>query len=553
MADMIASLAQTLTAGPADTQAVRSQHSRPFTERKDAGDDPVVDRIRESEQSQPRDNAPRAAADNPEAIQARTGSSADRTEAPQDKDRTDARDFRKILQRRIVAPQAEQTADTDKAELAGHKKKTDSPPAFAALAGLMGENPFETLRNKAAFVSGGRHAQHAAGRAAPGALTRHNAAVPDKTATSKDANSPLADASSTAKVPDSDPRQVKEQKAVADKPLQVETQTEKAEMADKNVKNSTLNAENDSKRKLPAAEHNAIAGFAGQKQRTPAEMPAQDKMTPDGHPKAGEQVQVPKEGGAAAKNLPTEAETGLHGPKGPAATASADQMTAGEKAAADGESAKSSPTPADAPASAGGASAEIAQALKASQDTAPTELTGRPTAAPVAAAQAAARPGALNAAAEHPAEQIIQSIRLNDRGPRQEIDIRLQPTELGSVRMRFHHADGEVRGILFVDKAQTRYEIERELPQIVASLQQNGVQIKKLEVVMNQQDQQNAGHGQTHGDAFAEAEHGRFEKYPYGGGSSGLEYSEEASGPDGPPETEPHQSRISDEAINIYV
>jgi len=89
-----------------------------------------------------------------------------------------------------------------------------------------------------------------------------------------------------------------------------------------------------------------------------------------------------------------------------------------------------------------------------------------------------------------PAQQIVDSIRLNIGTPQQQIYISLNPPKLGRVRIMFQQIDGEITGILQVEKRETKYDIEQALPQIVASLNQSGVQIGRVNVIINDQNQQ---------------------------------------------------------------
>jgi flagellar hook-length control protein FliK len=89
-----------------------------------------------------------------------------------------------------------------------------------------------------------------------------------------------------------------------------------------------------------------------------------------------------------------------------------------------------------------------------------------------------------------PAQQIIDSIRLNIDTPQQQIYISLNPPELGRVRIMFRQIDGEITGLLEADKRQTKYDIEQSLPQIVASLHQCGVKVGRVNVILNDQNQQ---------------------------------------------------------------
>lgn len=54
----------------------------------------------------------------------------------------------------------------------------------------------------------------------------------------------------------------------------------------------------------------------------------------------------------------------------------------------------------------------------------------------------------------------------------------------------FRQIDGEITGVLQVEKRETKYDIEQALPQIVASLQECGVQVGRVNVIINDQNQQ---------------------------------------------------------------
>jgi len=152
-----------------------------------------------------------------------------------------------------------------------------------------------------------------------------------------------------------------------------------------------------------------------------------------------------------------------------------------------------------------------------------------------------------------PGRQIIQSLRLGLDGPGQVIDIRLHPSELGSVRLTLQQVDGEITGIIQVDQAQTKSEIEKELPEIIASLQENGVSLRRLEVVTSQHQQQNGNHadrgggnpGQMSDWDFEEAAQGRQDHDP---GRSG-----DSRGNNHATAIERDASVLTDEAINVYV
>ena len=102
--------------------------------------------------------------------------------------------------------------------------------------------------------------------------------------------------------------------------------------------------------------------------------------------------------------------------------------------------------------------------------------------------------------------QIQESVSNSYRPGTQQLIIRLNPADLGQVTIRFTEQRDGISGVLHVDKSQTQHEIQRALPGIVQNLQNSDIQIKKLEVVLNNQpqydnagehpDNQNGGFGQ---------------------------------------------------------
>jgi flagellar hook-length control protein FliK len=102
--------------------------------------------------------------------------------------------------------------------------------------------------------------------------------------------------------------------------------------------------------------------------------------------------------------------------------------------------------------------------------------------------------------ASTPGEQIIQNLQSNPVVPGRQINISLNPPELGRIRITFQQTDGEITGLLEVEKAQARYDVEKSLPQIIASLQENGVQVQRINVVLDEQSQSNQPKNSFAGD-----------------------------------------------------
>jgi flagellar hook-length control protein FliK len=94
-------------------------------------------------------------------------------------------------------------------------------------------------------------------------------------------------------------------------------------------------------------------------------------------------------------------------------------------------------------------------------------------------------------------DQIQDSIQSSLRLDRQQVVIRLDPPELGKVAIKFVENAGQITGILHVDKADTRDQIQRALPEIIQNLTNSGVQDKKIEVVLSNQNEQHTAKDQS--------------------------------------------------------
>ena len=86
--------------------------------------------------------------------------------------------------------------------------------------------------------------------------------------------------------------------------------------------------------------------------------------------------------------------------------------------------------------------------------------------------------------------QITESIHSSmiRNGGEKQITVRLNPPELGSVIIKFNEQDTQLSGILEVSKSQTKIEIEQALPQIIRNLAENGIQLKRVEVISTESD-----------------------------------------------------------------
>jgi flagellar hook-length control protein FliK len=88
-------------------------------------------------------------------------------------------------------------------------------------------------------------------------------------------------------------------------------------------------------------------------------------------------------------------------------------------------------------------------------------------------------------------KQIFESIQnsLSQQKQDQHITVHLNPPELGKVLIKFREQDEQITGLLEVEKSQTRVEIQQSLPEIIRSLQDSGIQIKRLDVALSEREQ----------------------------------------------------------------
>jgi len=101
-------------------------------------------------------------------------------------------------------------------------------------------------------------------------------------------------------------------------------------------------------------------------------------------------------------------------------------------------------------------------------------------------------------------QQIQESIQSSLHRPDQQITIRLNPPELGTIFIKFQEQKDRITGLVEVGKIQTRYEVEQALPEIIRNLQDLGVQIKRLEVTQPDQSEHQAYKDQPLQDGWSE-------------------------------------------------
>jgi flagellar hook-length control protein FliK len=107
-----------------------------------------------------------------------------------------------------------------------------------------------------------------------------------------------------------------------------------------------------------------------------------------------------------------------------------------------------------------------------------------------------ANAGVNESASASVGEQILDSLKASMAQGDGQILIRLQPPELGMVLVRFREQEQGLDGTLRVDRTETRHEIAQALPDVLRSLQEAGIGIRRLEVTNGDSPGSDLGQGQ---------------------------------------------------------
>jgi flagellar hook-length control protein FliK len=82
-------------------------------------------------------------------------------------------------------------------------------------------------------------------------------------------------------------------------------------------------------------------------------------------------------------------------------------------------------------------------------------------------------------------EQIYQSVKTSVQQGQSHITIKLNPPELGQVSVKFSEQGRELTGLLEATNPQTRADIRQAIPEIIRSLEESGVSVKRLDVILS--------------------------------------------------------------------
>lgn len=99
------------------------------------------------------------------------------------------------------------------------------------------------------------------------------------------------------------------------------------------------------------------------------------------------------------------------------------------------------------------------------------------------------------------AEQITTHIQMRRDNLGEEMVVRLDPPELGRVHIQIRIEHGELTGVIRTDNAQTHADLQRESASLLQRLNEAGVDVKTLDLQMNDMSQQGRGE-----QSFAQAQ-----------------------------------------------
>ncbi len=202
----------------------------------------------------------------------------------------------------------------------------------------------------------------------------------------------------------------------------------------------------------------------------------------------------------------------------------------------------------------------------------PVEAPRVPSPEPTTSVQAAAQPTAGSSAApaapaagprvlqsvdatgqRSPGEQIVATLRAHG-GPRvgEQVTLRLNPPELGHVRLTLHSQGNDLRGVIEVESARVMTELQREAGGVINRLAEGGIQVRRLEIQMpEQQGPESSFAHLTDQQQNPQQAFDRDEAAPFTTVAAGAESADD-EGPE-PAPGEVAAQHVGDESINVWM
>lgn len=148
--------------------------------------------------------------------------------------------------------------------------------------------------------------------------------------------------------------------------------------------------------------------------------------------------------------------------------------------------------------------------------------------------------------------QLTQALRAQGPQVGQQILVRLDPPELGQVRMILHEDGSALRGVVEVSNPRTCAELQQEMPALAQRLAESGIDVRRIEVVLS--DQGRGDLADADGSAVLQENHQGRQDGDQGdaaGGSPG-EIDEADRGGDAAETREPNDY-VSEASINVWI
>ncbi|MFP4433775.1 MAG: flagellar hook-length control protein FliK [Phycisphaerae bacterium] len=138
-----------------------------------------------------------------------------------------------------------------------------------------------------------------------------------------------------------------------------------------------------------------------------------------------------------------------------------------------------------------------------SQSSPSASTVGTPTIATAATAAQSAPAGASVEGADEvsPADQVFAQMRGNLRGAGDSMVIRLDPPELGRVRISLEMDSDGLRAQIRTDNAQTLGDLQREAQTLITRLTEAGIQVRRVDIQPTEQNGERPMHDPADGQA----------------------------------------------------
>jgi len=132
----------------------------------------------------------------------------------------------------------------------------------------------------------------------------------------------------------------------------------------------------------------------------------------------------------------------------------------------------------------------------------------------------------------------------------EQVVVRLDPPELGRIRVTFQGEGNELRAIMEVDNAKALSELQREAPLLIQRLADSGIRLRQVEFVLNEPTASQGGDGTyahlQQGQGFQQEQAGHQQNSPGGQNAAGEQIGTETAGAQS-------DGEIGDDSINVWI